>query len=53
MEWKDSPHGYTKVDPNHHLWMKTRIAEWQKDGKAKIVYESDVIKPDPFPKGYQ
>ncbi|HEY3698163.1 MAG TPA: urea ABC transporter substrate-binding protein [Spongiibacteraceae bacterium] len=53
IEWKDSPHGYAKIDPNHHLWMKTRIAEWQKDGQAKIVYESDVIKPDPFPKGYQ
>ena len=53
IEWKDSPHGYAKIDPNHHLWMKTRIAEWQKDGTAKIVMESDVIKPDPFPKGYQ
>jgi urea transport system substrate-binding protein len=53
IEWKDSPHGYTKIDANHHLWMKTRIAQWQKDGTAKIVMESDVIKPDPFPKGYQ
>lgn len=53
IEWTDSPHGYLKIDPNHHLWMKTRIGEWQKDGQAKIVMESDVIKPDPFPKGYQ
>lgn len=53
IEWDDSPHGYLKIDTNHHLWMKTRIAEWQKDGQAKIVMESDVIKPDPFPKGYQ
>jgi urea transport system substrate-binding protein len=53
IEWKDAPHGYTKIDENHHLWMKTRIAQWQKDGTAKIVMESDVLKPDPFPKGYQ
>ena len=53
IEWEDSPHGYLKVDKNHHLWMKTRIGEWQKDGQVKIVYESDVIKPDPFPAGYQ
>ncbi|MDX1796060.1 MAG: urea ABC transporter substrate-binding protein [Hydrogenovibrio sp.] len=52
-EWKTSPHGYLKIDPNHHLWMKTRIGEWQKNGQAKVVYESDVIKPNPFPKGYQ
>jgi urea transport system substrate-binding protein len=53
LEWNDSPHGELKLDPNHHLWMRTRIGEWQKDGQAKIVFESDVIKPDPFPKGYQ
>lgn len=53
IEWKDSPHGYLKVDPNHHLWMRTRIGQWQKDGQAKVVYESDIIKPNPFPKGYQ
>ncbi|MDH5693699.1 MAG: urea ABC transporter substrate-binding protein [Gammaproteobacteria bacterium] len=53
LEWKDSPHGYLKVDKNHHLWMKTRIGQWKRDGQAKIVFESDVIKPDPFPKGYQ
>lgn len=53
LEWNDSPHGELKLDPNHHLWMRTRIGEWQKDGQAKIVFESDVIKPDPFPEGYQ
>ncbi|GAB3670290.1 urea ABC transporter substrate-binding protein [Salinisphaera aquimarina] len=52
MEWKDSPHGYLKIDPNHHLWMRTRIGQWQNDGQAKVVFESDVIKPNPFPKGY-
>ncbi|WP_230969543.1 urea ABC transporter substrate-binding protein [Nitrogeniibacter aestuarii] len=53
LEWNESPHGELKLDPNHHLWMRTRIGEWQKDGQAKIVFESDVIKPDPFPEGYQ
>jgi urea transport system substrate-binding protein len=53
LEWNDSPHGELKLDANHHLWMRTRIGEWQKDGQAKIVFESDVIKPDPFPEGYQ
>ncbi|MGB0211063.1 urea ABC transporter substrate-binding protein [Algiphilus sp.] len=53
IEWKDSPHGYLKVDPNHHLWMRTRIGEWQADGQAEVIWESDVIEPDPFPEGYQ
>lgn len=53
IEWKDSPHGYLKVDENHHLWMRTRIGEWKKDGQTDVVWESDVIKPNPFPKGYQ
>ncbi|ERJ20769.1 ABC transporter substrate-binding protein [Salinisphaera shabanensis E1L3A] len=53
MEWKEGmPHGYTKVDPNHHLWMRTRIGQWQNDGQAKVVWESDVIEPNPFPEGY-
>jgi urea transport system substrate-binding protein len=53
IEWDESPHGYLKVDPNHHLWMRTRIGEWQSDGQAKVIWESDVIAPDPFPEGYQ
>ncbi|MES1939819.1 branched-chain amino acid ABC transporter substrate-binding protein [Salinisphaera sp. T5B8] len=53
MEWKTGmPHGYTKVDPNHHLWMRTRIGQWGSDGQAKVVWESDVIEPNPFPEGY-
>ena len=53
MGWKTGmPHGYTKVDPNHHLWMRTRIGQWQNDGQAKVVWESDVIEPNPFPEGY-
>lgn len=54
IELKDAPEGYVKVDPNHHLWSKSRIAQGQPDGSFKIVSTSpELIKPDPFPKGYQ
>ncbi|ACT49945.1 urea ABC transporter substrate-binding protein [Methylovorus glucosotrophus] len=52
-ELKTAPEGYVKVDPNHHLWSKLRIGKWRADGQADVVYESELIKPDPFPKGYQ
>lgn len=52
-EFKAAPEGYVKVDPNHHLWSKLRIGQWRKDGQADVVYESELIAPDPFPKGYQ
>ena len=42
-----------KLHPNHHLWSKLRIGQWQTDGQAKVLYESELIEPDPFPKGYQ
>jgi urea transport system substrate-binding protein len=51
--FKDAPEGPVTVEANHHLTTKLRIGQWQKDGQAKIVYTSDYIKPDPFPKGYQ
>jgi urea transport system substrate-binding protein len=53
IELKSAPEGYVKLHENHHLWSKLRIGEWQKDGTAKVVYESGLIEPDPFPKGYQ
>jgi urea transport system substrate-binding protein len=53
IELKIAPEGYVKLHENHHLWSKTRIGLWQKDGQAKVVYESDLIEPNPFPKGYQ
>jgi urea transport system substrate-binding protein len=49
----NAPEGEVKVDANHHLWSKLSIGVWQADGQAKVVYTSDYIKPDPFPKGYQ
>jgi urea transport system substrate-binding protein len=51
--FKDAPEGPVTVEANHHLTTKLRIGQWAKDGQAKIVYTSDYIKPDPFPKGYQ
>ena len=51
--FKDAPEGPVTVEPNHHLMTKLRIGQWGKDGQAKVVYTSDYIMPDPFPKGYQ
>jgi urea transport system substrate-binding protein len=54
IELKTAPEGYVRLDPNHHLWSKSRIAKGNADGTFKVVAESpELIKPDPFPKGYQ
>jgi urea transport system substrate-binding protein len=53
IELKTAPEGYVKLHENHHLWSKTRIGQIQKNGQFKVVYESDLIEPNPFPKGYQ
>ena len=53
IELKTAPEGYVKLHPNHHLWSKTRVAKWNKDGQATVVFESGLIEPNPFPKGYQ
>jgi urea transport system substrate-binding protein len=53
IELNTAPEGYVKIHPNHHLWSKLRIGQWQKNGQAKVLYESGLIEPDPFPKGYQ
>jgi urea transport system substrate-binding protein len=53
IELKTAPEGYVKLHENHHLWSKTRIGEVQKNGQFKVVYESGLIEPNPFPKGYQ
>lgn len=52
-EMKTAPEGYVKVMPNHHLLSKLRVGKWRADGQADVVYESGLIEPDPFPKGYQ
>jgi len=50
LSW-DAPEGLVKVHKsNHHLWKHARIGEFQKDGQVKILYESPLIEPNPFPK---
>lgn len=53
IELKTAPEGYVKVHPNHHLWSKLRVGQWDENGQAKVVYESELIEPNPFPAGYQ
>ncbi len=53
IELKTAPEGYVKLHENHHLWSKTRIGQIQKNGQFKLIYESGLIEPNPFPKGYQ
>lgn len=50
LSW-DAPEGTIKFHKaNHHLWKHARIGEFQKDGQVKILYESPLIEPNPFPK---
>ncbi|WP_373184356.1 urea ABC transporter substrate-binding protein [Halopseudomonas sp.] len=53
IELTTAPEGYVKIHANNHLWSKLRVGQWQEDGQAKVVYESDLIEPNPFPEGYQ
>ena len=54
IELKTAPEGYVKIHENHHLWSKARIGQIQKDGQFKLIAESsNLIEPNPFPKGYQ
>src|SRR6188768_433745 len=53
IEIKIAPEGYVKVHANHHLWSKARIGKAKPDGQFEVVHESDLIEPNPFPKGYQ
>ena len=53
IELTTAPEGYVKLHPNHHLWSKARVGRWNKDGQATVVYESELLEPDPFPAGYQ
>jgi len=53
IEFKEAPEGYVKLHPNHHLWSKLRIGQWAANGQAKVLYESELIEPNPFPEGYQ
>lgn len=53
IELTTAPEGYVRLHPNHHLWSVARVGKWNKDGQAEVVYESELIEPDPFPAGYQ
>ena len=53
IELTTGPEGYVRIHPNHHLWSKLRVGQWGADGQATVVYESDLIEPNPFPEGYQ
>jgi urea transport system substrate-binding protein len=53
IELKTAPEGYVKIHPNHHLWSKLRVGQAQLDGQFKVLYESELIEPNPFPEGYQ
>jgi urea transport system substrate-binding protein len=53
IELKTAPEGYVKVHANHHLWSKLRIGQVLPAGQFKVLYESSLIEPNPFPKGYQ
>jgi urea transport system substrate-binding protein len=54
IELKTAPEGYVRIhNTNHHLWSKLRIGQVQANGQYKVLYESKLIEPNPFPKGYQ
>ncbi len=53
IELTTAPEGYVKLHPNHHLWSVARVGKWNRDGQVDVVYESDLIEPDPYPEGYQ
>jgi len=53
IELNTAPEGYVKVHQNQHLWSKTRIGEVLPNGQFALVYESDLVEPNPFPEGYQ
>lgn len=47
-----APEGEVKVHENHHLWSKTRVGQIQPDGQVKVMWESAMIEPNPWPEGY-
>lgn len=54
IEFKGAPEGYVRIHENHHLWSKTRVGKALVNGQYEVVYEtSDLVQPNPFPKGYQ
>ena len=47
----DGPEGSVKFHKdNHHLWKYARVGEFLPNGQVNMIYEADLIEPDPFPK---
>lgn len=47
----DAPEGKIKVHgKNHHLFKYSRIGQIQADGQVKLLHETELIEPNPFPK---
>jgi urea transport system substrate-binding protein len=47
----DAPEGKIRIHAsNHHVAKKVRVGRARSDGQFDIVYESNVIEPNPFPK---
>ena len=47
----EAPEGSLRVHANNqHLWKKVRIGRARDDGQFDIVWESQLIEPNPFPK---
>ena len=47
----DAPEGKIRVhETNHHLYKYTRIGRIQADGQVKILKETELVEPNPFPK---
>ncbi|MEQ8661090.1 MAG: urea ABC transporter substrate-binding protein [Gammaproteobacteria bacterium] len=54
IEFTGAPEGYVRIhDSNHHLWSKTRVGKILKNGQFEVIFESELVEPDPFPEGYQ
>ena len=47
----DAPEGQIRIHAtNHHVAKKVRVGRARADGQFDIVYESEMIEPNPFPK---
>ena len=46
----EGPEGKVKFHAtNHHLWKQARIGSFMADGQVKLIYESPLIEPNPYP----
>jgi urea transport system substrate-binding protein len=47
----DAPEGKVRIHPtNHHTMKRIRVGRAGRDGQFDVVYESNPIEPNPFPK---